>query len=160
MKKVSIYTDGSCLNNPGPGGWAAILTLEGSEHRREISGGYRLTTNNRMEILAAAKGLQALNQPCEVSLYTDSKYLRDAVEKKWLASWQKNSWRKADRKPVLNVDLWKLLLEAMRPHAVEVRWIKGHAGHPANERCDQLAKERAGQPDLPPDENYENQDAS
>lgn len=159
MKKVSIYTDGSCLKNPGPGGWAAILTLDGSEHRREITGGCRLTTNNRMEILAAAKGLQALNQPCKVRLYTDSKYLRDAVEKKWLVSWQKNSWRKADKKPVLNADLWKLLLEAMKPHAIEILWIKGHAGHPANERCDQLAKEQAGLPDLPADENYENQGA-
>lgn len=155
MKKVLIYTDGSCLNNPGPGGWAAVLSLADSAHRREIFGGYRLTTNNRMEIMAAIRALQALKQPCEVLLHTDSQYLRNAFEKNWLSSWQKNSWRRADKKPVLNVDLWRLFLEAMEPHKLSIRWLKGHVGHAENERCDFLARTCAQQENLPADEKFE-----
>lgn len=155
MKKVLIYTDGSCLNNPGPGGWAAILSLAGTEYRREISGGYRLTTNNRMEIMAAIRALQALKEPCEVFLYTDSQYLRNAVEKKWLESWQKSEWKKSDKKPVQNADLWRLLLEVMAPHKMEIHWLRGHAGHPGNERCDLLSRLCAQQENLPPDEEFE-----
>lgn len=156
MKKVLIHTDGSCLNNPGPGGWAAVLCLENTCHRREICGGYRLTTNNRMEIMAALRALQALNQPCEVHLYTDSQYLRNAVEKNWLTSWQRNAWRKADKKPVLNTDLWRMFLKAMEPHELVTHWLKGHAGHAENERCDFLARSCARQEDLPRDEGFEN----
>ena len=155
MKKVLIYTDGSCINNPGPGGWAAVLSLENSPHRREICGGYRLTTNNRMEIMAAIRALQALKQPCEVLLHTDSQYLRNAFEKNWLTIWQKNSWRKADKKPVLNVDLWRSFLEAMTPHKLSILWLKGHAGHAENERCDFLARTCAQQENLPADEIFE-----
>ncbi len=155
MREVRIYTDGSCLNNPGPGGWAAILTLDGSDYRREISGAYRLTTNNRMEIMAAIKALEALNQPCEVHLFTDSQYLRNAVEKGWISSWQRKNWKKADNKPVLNADLWKLFVRASANHKLKIHWIKGHAGHEENERCDILAKGRAQEKDLPPDEIYE-----
>lgn len=157
MKKVLIYTDGSCLNNPGPGGWAAALVLEENGFRKEISGAFRLTTNNRMEIMAAIKALQALKRPCEAHLYTDSQYLRNALEKSWLVSWQKNNWKKADKKPVLNADLWRLFLEAKNGHDLKIHWIKGHAGHPDNERCDLLARTRAREEDLPPDENYESQ---
>lgn len=155
MKKIIIYTDGSCLGNPGPGGWAAILNLAGTSHRREICGGYRLTTNNRMEIMAALQGLSALREPCEVELFTDSQYLRNAVEKGWLKSWQKNSWRKADKKPVLNRDLWLLFLEQMARHSLTMRWLRGHAGHPENERCDELARQCASRTDLPADEAFE-----
>lgn len=155
MKKVLIYTDGSCLNNPGPGGWAAILQLAGTAHRREICGGYRLSTNNRMEIMAAIKALQALKEPCEVHLYTDSQYLRNAVEKKWLDSWQKADWKKSNKKPVLNADLWRILLDAMSVHKVEIHWLRGHSGHPGNERCDLLSRTCAGQNNLPPDEAFE-----
>lgn len=155
MKKVIIYTDGSCLGNPGPGGWAAILNLVGTNHRREICGGYRLTTNNRMEIMGALKGLSILREPCEVELFTDSQYLRNAVEKGWLKSWQKNSWRKADKKPVLNADLWLLFLEQMTHHSLTMHWLRGHAGHPENERCDELARQSANQENLPIDEAFE-----
>lgn len=154
MQKVEIFTDGSCLGNPGPGGWAAILTLPGSEHRKELCGGYRLTTNNRMEILAAAKGLAALKTPCEVTLHTDSTYLANAIMKNWLANWLRNGWRKRDGKPVTNMDLWRMLLPLLETHAVSFRWLKGHAGHPENERCDFLARQQAGRPDLPVDKHY------
>lgn len=155
MKKVLIYTDGSCLNNPGPGGWAAILALENSDYKREIYGGCRLTTNNRMEIMAAIQALQALNQPCEVTLFTDSQYLRNALEKGWLASWQKNAWRKADKKPVLNADLWRIFLTVKSPHRLSLKWLKGHAGHVENERCDFLARSCAQAENLPPDAIFE-----
>lgn len=155
MKKVIIYTDGACLGNPGPGGWAAILTLSGTSIRRELCGGFRKTTNNRMEILAAIEGLQALKEPCEVELYTDSRYLCDAIRKSWLVNWQKNSWLKSDKKPVRNPDLWKKLLEHMRAHQIRFNWLRGHAGHAENERCDELAGMCAKQKNLPPDEEYE-----
>lgn len=157
MKKVAIFTDGSCLGNPGPGGWAAILTLAGTEHRREICGGYRLTTNNRMEIMAAIQGLAALREPCGVEMFTDSQYLCDAVNKGWLKTWQKNLWLKANKKPVLNVDLWLKLLEQMARHSLSIRWLAGHAGHAENERCDELARNCASGANLPPDGEFEKQ---
>lgn len=154
MKKVLIYTDGSCLGNPGPGGWAAILLLPGTSHRREISGGFRRTTNNRMEILAVIEGLAALKEACEVDLFTDSQYVRNAVEKGWLYSWLKNGWRKADKKPVLNADLWQKLLPMLKLHELRLHWLRGHAGHAENERCDMLARSRASDPDLPEDAGF------
>ena len=158
MKRVSIYTDGSCLGNPGPGGWAALLTLEGTAHSKEIAGGYRLTTNNRMEIMAVVAALAALRESCEVALFTDSQYVANAVEKGWLASWRKNGWVKADRKPVRNADLWQALLPELDRHKVQLRWIQGHAGHPENERCDFLARDFASRADLPPDPGFRAED--
>lgn len=154
MKHVIIHTDGSCLGNPGPGGWAAVLTLEGSDARRELSGGFRRTTNNRMEIMAVLAALEALKEPCAVDLYTDSQYVRNAVEKGWLASWQKKNWLKADKKPVLNVDLWQRLVPLLERHEVHLHWLRGHAGHKENERCDELARAQAARPDLAPDEGF------
>ena len=154
MRKVIIHTDGSCLGNPGPGGWAAVLKLDGSDYRREICGGFCLTTNNRMEILAVIEALRALKEACAVELYTDSTYVRNSVEKGWLRSWQKKGWRKADNKPVLNADLWQCLLPLLDAHQLRLHWLKGHAGHPENERCDALARDQAGRQDLPPDPGY------
>ncbi len=137
MKKVEIYTDGACSGNPGPGGWGAILVYNTVE--KELSGGERETTNNRMELTAVLEGLKALKEPCEVILTTDSKYICDAVNKGWVFSWKKNNWRKADKKPALNIDLWEKLLEELNRHKVEFVWVKGHNGHKYNERCDELA---------------------
>ena len=137
MKFVEIFTDGACSGNPGPGGWGAILRYEGRE--KELSGGEKDTTNNRMELTATIKALEALKEPCKVRLVTDSKYVADGVIKGWAESWQKNGWKKADKKPALNVDLWERLLSLLATHKVEIEWVKGHAGHPENERCDQLA---------------------
>ena len=137
MKTVNIYTDGACKGNPGSGGWAAILEYDGRE--KELCGGEKDTTNNRMELTAAIMGLSALKEPCEVRLVTDSKYVADGITKGWAESWQKNNWRKADKKPALNPDLWEKLLELIKIHNVTIEWVKGHAGHPENERCDQLA---------------------
>ena len=137
MKHVDLYTDGACRGNPGRGGWGAILVFEGIE--KELSGGDRSTTNNRMELMAAIEGLRALKYPCEVTLTSDSKYLVDAIEKKWLVSWKKKNWKKADGKPVLNIDLWQLLDAELSRHTVSFVWVKGHEGHPYNERCDALA---------------------
>ena len=143
MPKVTIYTDGAARGNPdGPGGYGVVLEFVDSAgvlHVRELSQGYIRTTNNRMELMAAIVGLEALKEPCEVRLVSDSKYLVDAVQKGWLAGWQANNWKKADRKPVLNPDLWKRLLVQLDRHNVTFEWIKGHAGHPFNERCDMLA---------------------
>lgn len=136
-KKVTLYTDGACSGNPGPGGWAAILIYKGAE--RELSGGERETTNNRMELTGAIRGLAALKEPCEVELISDSKYLVDAVTRGWLASWVKNGWRKSDKKPVLNVDLWQELLALMERHEVSFSWVQGHAENEYNNRCDALA---------------------
>ena len=155
MKRILIYTDGACRGNPGPGGWAAILVLPGANFRREIGGGFRKTTNNRMEILAAIEGLEALREPCEAEVYTDSRYLCDAVQKGWVRAWQRRGWRKADNKPALNVDLWRRLLPLLETHRVMFRWLKGHDGQPENERCDALAREAASGRDLPADEAYE-----
>lgn len=155
---MHIHTDGSCLGNPGPGGWAAVLTMPGTNHRLEISGGFRLTTNNRMELFAAIKALEALKESCEVVLFTDSRYLRNAVEKNWLENWQRNNWRKADKKPVLNVDLWQRLQALLVKHVIKMHWLKGHSGIEANERCDSLARACAKKSALPADEIFEAQE--
>jgi len=137
MKQVEIYTDGACSGNPGKGGWGAVLIY--GKFKKEMSGGEAETTNNRMELTAVIKALQALNEPCEVSLTTDSKYVCDAVNQRWVYAWRKNSWKKADKKPALNVDLWEELLPLLEKHTVTFHWVKGHAGHAYNERCDELA---------------------
>lgn len=137
MKQIEIYTDGACSGNPGPGGWGAVLVYNGKE--KELSGSEKNTTNNRMELTAVIMALNALNQPCEVKLTTDSKYVCDAVNKGWVYSWRKNGWRKSDKKPALNVDLWKELLSLLEKHEVEFIWVKGHNGHKYNEICDALA---------------------
>ena len=134
--KVEIFTDGACKGNPGPGGWGAVLRSGTTE--KEISGGEAQTTNNRMEMMAAIEALNALKRPCNVTIYTDSKYVLDGITK-WVFGWQKNGWRTADRKPVKNGDLWQALVTAQARHKVAWQWVKGHAGHPENERADQLA---------------------
>ncbi|NLT95564.1 MAG: ribonuclease HI [Clostridia bacterium] len=157
MQKVSIYTDGACKGNPeGPGGYGVVLLYTDSNnktHRKELSAGFRNTTNNRMEILAAVVGLEALKKPCEVDLYSDSQYLVKAIEEKWIERWQKNGWMRDVKKGIKakNIDLWQRLLKAMEPHKVTFHWVRGHSGHPENERCDQLATEAASQPNLPED---------
>ncbi|MBQ7740603.1 MAG: ribonuclease HI [Eubacterium sp.] len=137
MKKVEIYTDGACSGNPGKGGWGAVLVYNSKE--KELSGGESETTNNRMELTAVIEALSALKEPCEVTLTTDSKYVCDAINQGWLSSWVLKSWKKADNKPVLNVDLWEKLLPLLDMHEVKFVWVKGHNGHPYNERCDKLA---------------------
>ena len=139
MKSVELFTDGACSGNPGPGGWGAILRFGSAE--KELSGGETETTNNRMELTAVIEGLSALKEPCAVKLTTDSKYVADGVTKGWAESWRKNGWRKADKKPALNPDLWEKLLDLLKIHQVEICWVKGHAGHIENERCDKLAVE-------------------
>ncbi len=145
--KVILYTDGSARGNPdGPGGYGAVLQFTDSKgilHEREMSAGYKKTTNNRMELMAAIVGLEALKRPCQVELYSDSKYLTDAFNQHWIQGWVRRGWKKADKSPVKNIDLWKRLLAAMEPHEVEYRWVKGHDGHPGNERCDRLATSAA-----------------
>lgn len=138
-KQVEIFTDGACSGNPGPGGWGVVLRF--GAHEKELSGGEKETTNNRMELTAAIMGLSALKEPCKVRLVTDSKYVADGITKGWAESWQKNGWRKADKKPALNTDLWEVLLDLLKKHEVTIEWVKGHAGHPENERCDRLAVE-------------------
>ncbi len=137
MKTVTIYTDGACSGNPGPGGWGAILEWQG--HEKELSGGEAQTTNNRMELTAVLTALGLLKEPCTVELYSDSKYVVDAIDKGWLYGWQKKGWIKADKKPVLNVDLWQQLLPLLASHDVHLHWVKGHAENEKNNRCDQLA---------------------
>ena len=137
MKNVEIYTDGACSGNPGPGGWGAVLIYNGVE--KQLSGSEKETTNNRMELSAVITALKALKEPCNVTLTTDSKYVCDAINKGWLTSWQKNGWRKSDKKPVLNIDLWQELLPLLDKHRVEFIWVKGHNGHKYNEICDKLA---------------------
>ncbi len=138
MKKyVEIFTDGACSGNPGPGGWGVVMRYGDKE--KELCGGERETTNNRMELTAAIMGLKALKEPCMVRLVTDSKYVADGITKGWAENWKSNHWRKADKKPALNVDLWEQLLELINVHEVRIDWVKGHAGHPENERCDELA---------------------
>ena len=137
MKTVTIYTDGACSGNPGPGGWGAILMY--GKHKREISGGEAATTNNRMELTAVIKALQALKEPCTVELYSDSKYVIDALQKGWAVSWRKRGWIKSDKKPALNPDLWETLLNLTETHDVHYHWVKGHASNPKNNRCDELA---------------------
>ena len=137
MKKVDIYTDGACSGNPGKGGWGAILVYNGIE--KEISGFNKETTNNRMELTAVIEALKALKEPCSVTLTTDSKYVADGINLGWAQSWRANNWQKKDKKPALNSDLWDILLNLIDKHKVEIIWVKGHAGHPYNERCDKLA---------------------
>lgn len=137
MKQITIFTDGACSGNPGPGGWGAILEWNGQE--KELSGGEAHTTNNRMELLGVISALAALKEPCDVSLYTDSKYIFDAVEKRWVYGWRAKGWVKADKKPALNVDLWERLLPLLETHRVTWHWVKGHASNEKNNRCDRLA---------------------
>ena len=137
MKTITIYTDGACSGNPGPGGWGAILEWQG--HQKELSGGEAQTTKNRMELTAVLTALAILKEPCIVELYSDSKYVVDAIEKDWLYGWQKKGWIKSDKKPVLNVDLWQQLLPLLARHDVRLHWVKGHAENEKNNRCDQLA---------------------
>ena len=142
MTEVTIYTDGSSRGNPGPGGYGVVLQYvdgSGKLHERELSGGEALTTNNRMELMGVIAGLEALNRPCRVTVISDSRYVVDAFQKKWIESWVAKAWKKADRKPVLNSDLWQRLLSAMEGHSVTFTWVRGHAGHKENERCDALA---------------------
>ncbi|MDO5478645.1 MAG: ribonuclease HI [Clostridia bacterium] len=151
MKLIELYTDGACSGNPGSGGFGVILKYGG--HVKELYEGYRLTTNNRMELLAAIKGLEALKEPCKVDLYSDSKYLTDAILKGWLTSWQAKGWRKADKSRVLNIDLWERLLPLLDTHEVTFHWVKGHDGHAENERCDELARQGSANPTFD-DEGY------
>ena len=141
MKQVQIFTDGACSGNPGPGGWGTVLRF--GEHEKELSGGEASTTNNRMELTAVIEGLKALKEPCAVTLTTDSKYVCDSVTKGWVYGWKKRGWVKSDKKPALNVDLWEQLLPLLEKHKVTFVWVKGHAGHPENERCDRLAVEQS-----------------
>jgi len=137
LRHVEIFTDGGCSGNPGPGGWGVILKYNGAE--KELSGGEPMTTNNKMELTAAIMGLSALKSPCKVTLYSDSQYLVNGMTKGWAKSWRKNGWVKSDKKPALNADLWQRLLDLDQIHDVTYVWVKGHAGHPENERCDRLA---------------------
>ena len=137
MKEVTIYSDGACSGNPGPGGWGTILDYKGK--RKELSGGEEHTTNNRMELTAVIEGLKALKEPCRVRIITDSQYVFNGITQGWAASWKANNWRKKDKKPALNPELWDELLGLVAKHEVTLEWIKGHAGHPENERCDELA---------------------
>ncbi|MEA5143519.1 MAG: ribonuclease HI [Oscillibacter sp.] len=137
MKRVTVYTDGACSGNPGPGGWGCVLVYGGA--KKELSGGAPDTTNNRMELTGVIAALSALKEPCEVELYSDSKYVIDALEKGWVYGWKKKGWIKSDKKPALNVDLWKLLLPLVEKHTVHYHWVKGHAQNEMNNRCDELA---------------------
>jgi ribonuclease HI len=136
VKRVEIFTDGACKGNPGPGGWGAIMRM--GPHEKELSGSERATTNNRMEMTAVIRALRALSEPCEVALHSDSRYVIDGITK-WIAGWQAKGWKTAARKPVLNEDLWREMIDAVARHRIEWIWVKGHAGHPENERADQLA---------------------
>jgi ribonuclease HI len=142
LADVEIFTDGACKGNPGPGGWGAVI--RSGERERELSGGEPLTTNNRMELLAAIRALEALKRPCDVVLHTDSIYVRDGITK-WIHGWRRNGWKTADRKPVKNAELWQALLDAAAPHKIEWRWVKGHSGHAENDRADKLACDAADQ---------------
>lgn len=158
--KVTLYTDGAARGNPdGPGGYGAVLQFvdkQGVLHEKEMSAGYKKTTNNRMELMAAIVGLEALNRPCQVDLYSDSKYLVDAFNQHWIESWVKNNWNRPKTGPVKNSDLWKRLLAAIEPHQVSFFWVKGHDGHPENERCDTLAVTAAKSENLLTDDGYTN----
>lgn len=149
LKEITIYTDGACLGNPGPGGYAAILDYRGV--RREIGGGWANTTNNRMEMMAAIAGLEALKEPCRVRIVSDSQYLVKAINDGWLEGWKKRNWRTKGKSPVKNIDLWTRLDVQLLRHKVSFEWIRGHAGHPENERCDELSVEIANRRGLPPD---------
>ena len=150
MDEITIYTDGGCSGNPGPGGWGVVVIADGIA--KQLSGGDAHTTNNRMELMAVIAGLEALNRPCEVELYSDSKYVVDAFNQHWIDGWMKKGWKRGKNEPVKNVDLWKRLLKAKEPHHVTFIWVKGHDGHPQNERCDTLATTAADGHDLIVDE--------
>ncbi len=150
--RVVLTTDGSSLGNPGPGGYAALL--ENGEKQKPIVGGFSVTTNNRMEIMAVIAGLRALDTPSQVDIRTDSQYVANAINKGWLKNWEKNGWRTASKKPVKNQDLWIGLKREMEKHDIRFEWVKGHAGDERNEKCDALAKEEASKSDLPPDPAY------
>lgn len=152
MKKLDIYTDGACSGNPGAGGYGVVMLYKGA--RKELSQGYKTTTNNRMEVLAVIKGLEALKEPCEVTLYSDSKYVVDSVTKGWVYNWKKRNWIKSDKKKALNIDLWERLLVLLEKHSVEFVWVKGHAENVENERCDELARAAIAGGNLIEDENY------
>ena len=152
-KKVTIYTDGACIGNPGPGGYGVVLIY--GEHRRELSGGYRRTTNNRMELMGPIRGLEVLNQSCRVALYSDSQYVVEGIENGWAKRWKSNGWMRNKREQAVNPDLWGRLLDLCYKHEVEFRWVRGHAGDRENERCDQLAVQAAHGGDLPVDDGYE-----
>lgn len=152
MKQVVIYTDGACKGNPGPGAYAAVMLA--GEHRKELAAGYRLTTNNRMELLAAISALELLNKPCKVELHSDSKYLVQAINDNWISGWQKKGWVNAKKEPVKNQDLWRRLLTVMEPHEISWHWVKGHAGNKENERCDKLANEAVMDDDLLEDDGF------
>ncbi len=150
---VIIHTDGACLGNPGPGGYGVILDYQG--RRKELSGGYALTTNNRMELLAVIVGLEALTRPCDVTVFSDSNYVVEAVSKGWAARWRSNGWMRNKREAAVNPDLWERLLNLLEQHNTEFRWVRGHSGNPDNERCDALAGAAARQTDLPQDPGYQ-----
>ena len=141
MKRVELFTDGACSGNPGPGGWGAILRYQG--HEKELSGGEARTTNNRMEMMAVIEGLRALREPCEVILTSDSRYVCDALKLGWAKKWQKNGWIKSDKTKAKNPELWEELLALSEKHVLQINWVRGHNGHPENERCDRLAVEQA-----------------
>jgi ribonuclease HI len=153
FKKVSIYTDGACLGNPGPGGYGAVLLY--GEHRKELSGGYRLTTNNRMEILAAVVALESLREKCDIVLFSDSQYVVNAIQQGWAVRWRQNHWHRNKTELAVNPDLWDRLLQVTEKHKVEFRWVRGHAGNSENERCDQLAMAAAKSGNLAVDAEYE-----
>ncbi|MBN1308246.1 MAG: ribonuclease HI [Chitinispirillaceae bacterium] len=149
MHEVTIYSDGACSGNPGPGGYGVILSCNGV--RKELSGGFRRTTNNRMELMGAIAGLEALKTPCSVTMVTDSRYVVDGIEKGWARRWKANGWMRNRKEPAVNPDLWERLLAAIDRHAVRFTWVQGHAGHPENERCDELAVAAASRSGLPED---------
>jgi ribonuclease HI len=149
MKEVTIYSDGACSGNPGPGGYGIILSCNGVE--KELSGGFRHTTNNRMELMGPITGLETLKEPCKVTIVTDSRYVVDGIEKGWAARWKSNGWMRNSKEPAINPDLWERLLAATKKHSVRFSWIRGHAGHAENERCDRLAVVAASAPGLPED---------
>ncbi|NEO55553.1 MAG: ribonuclease HI [Okeania sp. SIO3B5] len=152
IPEVTIYTDGACSGNPGPGGYGVVIITD--KQRQELSGGYQLTTNNRMELMAAILGLQTLESACDVTLYTDSKYIVDAITKGWAKRWRANGWKRNKKDKAMNPDLWEKLLDLCNQHQVEFSWVRGHSGNIENERCDRLAVQASQQPNLPPDSGY------
>ncbi len=157
LKTIDLYTDGACSGNPGKGGYGVVLKYK--EHTKELSGGFLLTTNNRMEILAVIKGLEALNETCNVNVYSDSKYVIDAINEGWVYKWELNGWMRNKKDPAINVDLWEQLLVLLDEHNVEFHWVKGHAGHAENERCDKLAVSAYQADDLPEDTGYNSEES-
>ena len=153
LPQVIIYTDGACAGNPGPGGYGVIL--KSGRHRKEISAGYRLTTNNRMELMAVIAGLEAVKESCRITLYTDSQYIADSINQRWVYKWREKGWRRGKKEKAQNVDLWEKILDLLDEHVVEVKWLRGHAGDPENERADLLAVQASRGPELQIDEYYE-----